>query len=299
MTSSVRDVQEERLTTASEIAVSRALVLGGGGVTGIAWEVGVLAGLHAAGVALSTADMVIGTSAGAFVGAALASGADPRQMLAAQAAAAPDELPATASDQVMAAWYEAFAVGGPDPVEVGAAMGRIAKAHPEPVPRAARRAVVRARLATTTWPPALRVTAIDADTGRLHVFDATSGVPLEDAVAASGAVPGVWPLEQFAGRAWIDGGMVSAANASLARGHDRVVVLAPLPDGYGAIPGATEDVATLSADAQVLLIAPDEAAVDAVGPNIYDPGRRGPATAAGQVQGSRLAAAVADLWRAL
>jgi len=88
------------------------------------------------------------------------------------------------------------------------------------VSRAARRAVVRARLVTTDWPAALQVTALDADTGELHVFDACCGVSLVDAVAASGAVPGVWPLERFAGRFWIDGGMVSAANAHLARGYD-------------------------------------------------------------------------------
>src|SRR5260370_27197124 len=51
-----------------------ALVLGGGGITGAAWEIGMLAGLHAAGVDLTTADAVIGTSAGAIVGAQILSG---------------------------------------------------------------------------------------------------------------------------------------------------------------------------------------------------------------------------------
>ncbi|OZM72793.1 hypothetical protein CFN78_14365 [Amycolatopsis antarctica] len=48
---------------------SRALVLGSGGITGIAWELGVLAGLAERGVDLGTADLVVGTSAGAVVGA--------------------------------------------------------------------------------------------------------------------------------------------------------------------------------------------------------------------------------------
>ena len=47
----------------------RALVLGGGGITGIAWEIGVLAGLAGAGVDLTGADLVVGTSAGSVVGA--------------------------------------------------------------------------------------------------------------------------------------------------------------------------------------------------------------------------------------
>ena len=47
----------------------RALVLGSGGIVGIAWEIGVLAGLAEHGVDLGEADLVIGTSAGAVVGA--------------------------------------------------------------------------------------------------------------------------------------------------------------------------------------------------------------------------------------
>ncbi len=104
------------------------------------------------------------------------------------------------------------------------------------------------------------------------------------------------PLEQFGGRAWIDGGMVSTANARLAGGYDRVVVIAPRPDGYGGIPGAAQDAATLRAHAQVLLVAPDEHSVAAVGPNIYDPARRGPAATAGRAQGASLAATVAQIW---
>jgi len=108
----------------------RALVLGGGGVTGIAWEVGVLAGLRAAGLDLASADAVIGTSAGAFVGAALASGHDLEQLVVAQSVPDPNELPAVASEEVMVAWYGAFTGGGSDRRQVGMAMGRIGRAHP-------------------------------------------------------------------------------------------------------------------------------------------------------------------------
>ncbi len=88
--------------------------------------------------------------------------------------------------------------------------------------------------------------------------------------------------------------MVSAANAHLAHGYDRVVVIAPLPDGYSAIPGAARDITALGAHARVLLIAPDEHSVAAVGPNIYDPARRGAAAAAGRAQGVGLAPALAS-----
>src|SRR3954464_14941252 len=52
----------------------RALVLGGGGITGVAWEIGVLAGLADAGVDLTGADLVVGTSAGSVVGAQVTTG---------------------------------------------------------------------------------------------------------------------------------------------------------------------------------------------------------------------------------
>lgn len=286
----------ENHPTTQPLTPGRALVLGGGGITGIAWEIGVLAGLREAGADLSGADAVIGTSAGAFVGAAVASGYDLDRLFAAQSEPSFAEVAATASAETMQAWYGAFAAGGTDPARIGAALGAIAKNNPEPVPAAQRRAAVAGRLVTTAWPPALRVTALDADTGELHVFDQTSGVALADAVSASGAVPGVWPLVHLDGRRWIDGGMISTANASLAAGYGRVVVLAPLPAGNGPIPGAAADVQVLSAAAQVLLIAPDEESVAAIGPNIYDPSRRAEVAAAGRRQGVRLAAAVQAVW---
>ena len=53
-----------------------ALVLGGGGITGIAWMLGLLKGLRDAGVDLTGATTVVGTSAGSVVGAQVTSGHD-------------------------------------------------------------------------------------------------------------------------------------------------------------------------------------------------------------------------------
>ncbi|NNG37692.1 patatin-like phospholipase family protein [Flexivirga sp. ID2601S] len=276
--------------------LSRALVLGGGGVTGIAWEVGVLAGLSARGIDWGKATSVIGTSAGSFVGAAVASGYDMERLFAAQLVPDEHEVAVAASEATMNAWWAALAEGGDDPRKVGAAMGRISKADPEPVPPAVRRQVVASRLVTSEWPAGLQVTAIDADTGELQLFDEHAGVSLAEAVSASGAVPGVWPLEHFLGRSWVDGGMVSTANARLAAGHDRIVVLAPMPAGYGQIPGAAADAEALAEQAEVCLIAPDERSVEAIGPNPYDPARRKAAAEAGRAQGEALADTVERLW---
>ncbi|MFS4104504.1 patatin-like phospholipase family protein [Streptomyces sp. PD-S100-1] len=275
---------------------SRALVLGGGGVTGIAWEAGVLAGLSSHGIDWNKAASVIGTSAGSFVGTAVASGYDLERLFAAQLVPDDTEVDVKASDATMASWWAALAEGGDDPRKVGAAMGRISKADPEPVPVATRRQVVASRLVTTEWPTSLKVTAIDADTGELLLFDQHSEVPLTDAVSASGAVPGVWPLEHFQGRSWVDGGMVSTTNARLAAGHDRIVILAPMPSGYGQIPGAADDAEVLAQQAEVCLIAPDEQSVEAIGPNPYDPQRRKAAAQAGRTQGEALASKIAMLW---
>src|ERR1700749_1970041 len=51
---------------------SRALVLGGGGPVGRAWEMGLAKGFAEQGIDLAAADLIIGTSAGAVVGAQLA-----------------------------------------------------------------------------------------------------------------------------------------------------------------------------------------------------------------------------------
>ncbi len=93
-----------------------------------------------------------------------------------------------------------------------------------------RRAIIESRLASAQWPqrPRLRITAVDADSGQLRVFDADSGVDLVDAVMASSAVPFVWPLVPIHGRRYIDGGVRSPANVDVAGSAERMVVLAPV-----------------------------------------------------------------------
>ncbi|MBG6095831.1 NTE family protein [Nocardioides luteus] len=265
-------------------------------MTGIAWEVGVLDGLRSRGIDWNRATSIIGTSAGSFVGVAVASGYDLHKLYGAQLAPDDNEVDVAASEATMAAWWDALEEGGDDPRKVGAAMGRISKADPEPVPAAVRRRVVASRLVADDWPTTLKVTAIDADTGELHLFDANSGVPLANAVAASGAVPGVWPIENFQGRFWVDGGMVSTTNARRAAGHDRIVILAPMPAGYGQIPGAVADADSLAEHAEVCLITPNEYSIEAIGPNPYDPERRAAAAQAGWAQGEALADKVSTVW---
>jgi NTE family protein len=278
---------------------TRAVVLGGGGILGIAWEVGVLAGLLESGVDLRDADTIIGTSAGAFAGVALARAANPDDLFAAAFAAGDAERPAAISDEVLAEYQEAIVEGGADPRELALRMGQVARRFSEPIPRAQRREVVERRLGTRDWPSAaLRLTAIDVDTGELRLFDAAAGVPLLDAAAASGAVPGIWPMEEFGGRAWMDGGMVSTVNATTAAGHDAIVILAPSPAGTGSLPGATEEADALRANSAVSLLVPDAASAAAIGPNPLDPNPCHDVALAGRAQGRMAAASVTQVWSA-
>jgi NTE family protein len=272
----------------------RAIVLGGGGVTGIAWEVGVLAGLRAGGVNLN-ADAVFGTSAGSFVGAALASG-NLDTMYAAQQVPAPDEHTATVSKRLFAAWTWAVIRGLGRPDRVGAGFGAVARGFTPMVSEDQRQRAIAGRLVTTDWPDTLQVAATDAKTGVLQAFDRCCGYSLTDVVSASGAVPGISPPVRLGGREWIDGGMVSSANARLADGYERILVLAPLPRGHGGIPSVAKDVQNLQHSAQVELVVPDSRSVAAIGPNIYDPDRREDVVLAGGRQGMLEAPRIAALW---
>jgi NTE family protein len=90
--------------------------------------------------------------------------------------------------------------------------------------------------------------------------------------------------------------MVSSANARLADGYGRILILSPMPSGYGSIPGAREDAAILSANADVCLITPDESSAAAIGPNPYDPARSGVTAIAGREQGKAIAGSVLAMW---
>ncbi|MCO5999836.1 patatin-like phospholipase family protein [Actinoallomurus rhizosphaericola] len=278
------------------MSTTRALVLGGGGITGIGWEVGVLAGLLDEGVDLRGADTVIGTSAGSFVGANYTSGTDWEALFADQAHAGEYEPVMRTDPGVYEGWAEAFRSGAGDPEAVGAAFGRVARKYGAGVDAETRLGVVRARLRTSQWPANLRIAVTDADTGRLRLLGPDAGISIEAATAASGAVPGIWPSVRFDGREWIDAGMVSAANATLAAGHDRIIVFAPMHGGYAGIPSAQDDVARLNDNARAFLSVPDEVSREAIGSNPYDPDRARVAAEAGRRQGRVIAADVAAIW---
>jgi NTE family protein len=276
--------------------LSRALVLGGGGITGIGWEVGVLAGLLDEGIDLRTADTVIGTSAGSFVGTNFTSAVDWETVFSQQEHAAEHEPAIRTDPAVFAAWQDAFRAGGGDPRKVGASFGAISRAFPSPVDPAARLHAIEARLLTNTWPENMHIVTTDSLTGELRLLSADSGIPITTATSASGAVPGIWPSVTIDGRDYVDGGMVSAANAYLAAGHDVTVVLAPMPSGFAGIPSVQDDVDQLNETATAILAVPDDASRTAIGANPYDATRAAAAAEAGRQQGRVFATRLRGIW---
>ncbi|MFE9452130.1 patatin-like phospholipase family protein [Streptomyces sp. NPDC006739] len=273
--------------------MTEALVLGGGGVGGIAWITGLLAGLADAGQDVTKTDLIVGTSAGSAVAAQLGSGLSLEELYARQVDPALQAAEIMAEMDVDGLAREMGRALGPsdDVVEMRRALGDVAL-RAATVTEPERRAVIESRLPSHAWPArALKIVAVDAESGLPRVFDGSDGVGLVDAVAASCAVPGVWPPVTIQGRRYVDGGVRSGVNADYAAGASRVLVVAPMGD-TDPFPGDTSLERTLDGlraqGAEVALVVPDEASVAAVGTNPLDPGTRAAAAGAGRDQGRAL-----------
>lgn len=277
------------MTVASSDPIRTALVLAGGGVAGIAWELGVLRGIADADPALAerllAADLVVGTSAGSSVAAQITSGVPLDDLYAAQLRDGTAELEIDLDQEKLFAELTAAMSGVTDPVDAARRVGALALATPTVDP-ARRLAAIDARLPVKQW-PARRIVlpAVDAETGEATFFTPESGVPLVDAVAASCAVPGVWPPVAINGRRYVDGGVRSMANADLAAGAERVLIIQP------ALPSAPQPWGDLNAEiaqlapAEVHVIQADQPSIDAFGTNPLSPATRPPAARAGRAVG--------------
>ncbi|MGW9432137.1 patatin-like phospholipase family protein [Streptomyces decoyicus] len=274
-----------------------ALVLGGGGLTGIGWEIGVLAGLAEAGLDLADADVVIGTSAGSIVGAHLTSRHIGLDEMYERQLAVPENRSAARMGPAALARFAAIALRSRDTVSFGVRMGRLALAA-RTVTEAEQRTAIARTLNLTDWPARrLVITAVDAATGERTAFDDTSGVRLLDAVGASCAVPGIYPPVTIDGTRWIDGGVHSSANADLAAGYGRVVIVAPMAASGGPIAGPRAQGERLARrGARVCVLTPDRAARAAFGRNVLDPAKRADAARAGRRQAAAHVARIQQVW---
>ncbi len=297
-----------------------ALVLSGGGRSGSEWETGLLKGLRDGGVNLTGADLIVGTSAGAVVGAQVASGYDLSKLY--EGHIAPPRLSAAEPNVDLKQYQEAMgkvlADGGGRTLsgftqEARAKIGALAFLYESSTPKSCASpsglgpgalaltapvaseesglALYEAALPTKDWPERkLLITGVDAADGAFVVWNKDSGVPLVKAVASSCAVPMIRPAVTINGRRYLDGGLRSAVNADLAAGYElvvAVVVSGQTPEALGK-PGS-EIAGLREAGSRVELILPDKPSRDQIFPNLFDPSRWAPSAQAGLAQGLALA----------
>jgi NTE family protein len=302
-------------TRRERAAGARALVLHGGGSAGNAWEIGVVAGLFDAGLDVTEADLIIGTSAGSTVAAQITS-ASTTDLLAAILAAAPQQrtgpvgpdggrVPMGPVANHMEITSRIIAAAE-DAADMRRRMGAAAlemDAASDGSGQTQWRATVAARLPSQHWPQrTVLITAVDAHTGEPVVFDRHSGVDLVDAVAASTSNGFGVPPYSIGDSRYIDGGYRRNENADLAAGYERVLVLSPFggrsrhPLEWGMHLAAQVD-ELRAGGSRVETIFPDGDSLNAFGVNMMDPSTRVPAARAGYDQGRGLAGQLSEFWR--
>ena len=299
-------------TTPSSSPNTRALVIGGGGATGNAWALGVIAGLADGGVDVTGADLIVGTSSGSTVAAQVTSGARPADLYAAIVAEQPQQQsgpqgrpqprpPAHAQAGVTdyLEWSNGIIAASGDAADMRRRMGAalLERDASGGAAGARWRDIVAGRLPGADWPQQLvLITAVDASTGEPVAFDRHSGVELVDAVAASTSSMNPYPIGD--GR-YIDGGYRRNENADLAAGYASVLVLSPfggrsrMPHGWG-MDLATQVEELRAGGSAVETLFPDAGA--GFGANALDPSTRRQAALGGFDQGRALAATLAGTW---
>jgi NTE family protein len=310
-----QDQPQAGATRRVHAAGDRALVLHGGGSAGNAWEIGVIAGLFDAGLDVTEADLIIGTSAGSTAAAQITSAAPP-ELLAGILSAAPQSrtgpagsgggrVPIGPAADHMERTSRIIAAAE-DAADMRRRMGAAAletDATPDRSAQTRWRATVAARLPSQHWPeqPVL-ITAVDAHTGEPVVFDRHSGVDLADAIAASCANGFGVPPYTIGGHRYIDGGYRRNENADLAAGYRRVLVLSPFggrsrhPLEWG-MDLAAQAGELRAGGSTVETIFPDGNSLNAFGASMMDPSTRPPAARAGYNQGRALAGQLTAFWR--
>jgi len=290
----------------------RALVLGGGGSTGNAWLIGVIAGMRDSGLNVTGADLIVGTSAGSTAAAQM-TGADPIRLLAdVVSASLPQRRTGTVESNrgrvAKGASVDhlkrtnAIIAAAEDAADMRRRIGAAAldmDAASDGSWQARWRATVASRLPGQHWPEArMVITAVDAHTGEPIVFDRHSGVDLVDAVAASCASGLPYRIGDSR---YIDGGYRRNENADLAAGYQRVLVLSPFggrtryPLDWGMQLAAQID-ELRARGSRVETLIPDRSSEHMFGANAMDLSLRSPAARAGFNQARAVVGQLTEIW---
>jgi NTE family protein len=276
------------------------VVLGSGGATGGAWEIGVLKGLRDAGVDVGTADLYVGCSIGATLSSLIQSGHKIEDLYRLRTVPDPAAVPTPSvlankrSDKEKAYLRDSLRMWGParDDLAARVELGQRALATPNPLSEEVQIEMKR-NLGLRDWPNAgLKVAAVDVADGSVRFFDRSQGVALELAMAASSAQPGLQEPITIQGRRYMDGG-VAGTNIDGAAGCDVVLAITAFPARNRT---RIEIDAVRAVGGEVMNIAPDPEARETLGPNVSDHGLVRSAGEAGVRQGLALAADVRQLW---
>jgi len=279
------------------------MVLGGGGVVGVAWEIGVLSALEEAGLpTVHDASIVVGTSAGSIVGSRLLLGRSLVELAAEQDT--PEEIASSAAgpsgDSSLA--MEIFRLWGEPSEMTQERAAKIGRKAIDAVPTD--QAVLLDRFRQLTgddWPDDdFRVVAVACDDGARQVWTRASGVPLSRAVASSCAVPGMFPPITIDGSRYTDGGVWSCGSADLVgqTGVTNALFIGPMvgSTGVGLVCQLAMDkeAAALASEGIALhTIIPGDA-FRAAGFRLMDPSRRTEALEVGRAEGKAAAARLGD-----
>ena len=287
--------------------LSKALVLGGGGITGIAWELGIVLGLKEGGVDVTNFDLIVGTSAGSNVGAMITSGLTLEEHfnLLLKFAVTIQSSMKFDNNEFGGIMLDAIR-NSQDPQKARADIGKAALAA-DTISEEEYLKTISALLPQHEWNKETRlvINAVDAESGEWVTFDRDSGVPLLLALMASSAVPGVYPPTTINKNRYIDGGMSSRTNADVAKDEDLVLILSTEPGTMTEQTGHMTHRITFEEELQVLkdsgakilVITPDEASLSAKGDNPMNPEKISASAYAGLRQGQLLINQVEQLFK--
>jgi NTE family protein len=276
------------------------LVMGAGGPWGVAWMTGVLLGLEERGIDVRHPRAMIGSSAGAILGARLGAVASMQALFEWETSVERQMRQATQFRELvtpkpgapssMSSYLSILSRSWEDETERIKAICELAAAAKtasfEDFDKFGRPPETR----SSRWPSIpFRITAIDVDRRALHTFEASSGVDMTLAVLASCAIPAILPPVPIADRLYIDGGCWgSGDNAHLAAGAPSVLVMSALAAQPRSDRSAIlkRDLANLQSEgARVHLIAADAASFATRGNGAPDPTSLKAAAEAGRAQG--------------
>lgn len=265
---------------------------------GYAWELGVLKALHDAGVDVTQTYLIVGTSAGANLGTRVRAGRTLDSLYDALFATLSSPAPSAGEPAFDAAYVQEIGQLFRTATERGPALrmqiGQRALAATKVISEEAQvQSAVMYLGNINSWPAQpLKITAADVSDGTIRFFDSSQGVPIERAIAATNAIPGMIAPITIGDRRYMDGA-VSGANIEGAAGANIILVLTPAGN-----PARTEREVELarSNGSQVLNVSPDADGRAAMGPNNQDRSKQVPTVQAGIRQGGSVAAQVKSFW---